>query len=180
MSEGVQDAPGVVAKPPLIYGAALMLGFALDTFFPAPFLPDLLQYVAGFVLIGVSIPIVAFVLLCFKRAGTNIDVHRPTTAVVTAGPFRYSRNPAYVALSLLYAGIGIAADSLWVLGLLIPVLIVMQLGVIQREERYLERKFGEDYLRYKASVRRWLYQPDYTSSGTSAVSAPLSTSAPWR
>ena len=156
MSDSVQDAPGVVAKPPLIYVAGLLLGLALDYVFPIAVLPNTVQYVAGFALIGVSVLLVASVLRRFKRAGTNIDVHKPTTAIVTEGPFRYSRNPAYVALSLLYAGIGIAADSLWVLGLLIPILIIMRYGVIQREERYLERKFGEDYLRYKRAVRRWL------------------------
>ncbi len=156
MSESAKDAPGVVAKPPLIYVAGLLLGLALDYVFPIAVLPNTVQYVAGFAMIGVSALLAASVLRRFKRAGTNIDVHKPTTAIVTEGPFRYSRNPAYVALSLLYAGIGIAADSLWVLGLLIPVLIIMRYGVIQREERYLERKFGEDYLRYKRAVRRWL------------------------
>ncbi len=155
MSEGAKDAPGVVAPPPLIYAAGLLLGLALDSIFPIAVLPDTAQFVAGFVLIGAGMLIAASVLRRFKRAGTNIDVHKPTTAIVIEGPFRYSRNPAYVALSLLYAGIGIAADSLWVLGLLIPVLIIMRYGVIQREERYLERKFGEDYLRYKRAVRRW-------------------------
>ncbi len=156
MSDSVQDAPGVVAKPPLIYVAGLLLGLALDYVFPIAVLPNTVQYVAGFVLIGVSVLLVASVLRRFRRAGTNIDVHKPTTAIVTEGPFRYSRNPAYVALSLLYAGLGVAADSLWILGLLIPILIIMRYGVIQREERYLERKFGEDYLRYKRAVRRWL------------------------
>ncbi len=156
MSEGAHDAPGVVAKPPLIYGAGLLMGLALDSIFPIAVLPDMAQYVAGLVLIGAGILIAISVLRRFKRAVTNLDVRKPTTAIVTTGPFRYSRNPAYVALSLLYAGIGIAADSPWVLGLLIPVLVVMHFGVILREERYLERKFGEDYLRYKHSVRRWL------------------------
>ncbi len=156
MSEGAKDAPGVVAKPPLIYVAGLLLGLALDYIFPIAVLPDTAQYVAGFILIGTGILIAASVLRRFKRAGTNIDVRKPTTAIVTEGPFRYSRNPAYVALSLLYAGLGVAADSPWVLGLLIPILIVMRYGVIQREESYLERKFGEDYLSYKRAVHRWL------------------------
>lgn len=156
MSEGAKDAPGVVAPPPLIYAVGLLLGLALDSIFPVAVLPDTAQYVAGLVLIGAAIPIAVSVLRRFKRAGTNLDVRKPTTVIVTTGPFRYSRNPVYVGLSLLYAGIGIAADSLWVLGLLAPVLLVMHHGVILREERYLERKFGADYLRYKANVRRWL------------------------
>jgi protein-S-isoprenylcysteine O-methyltransferase Ste14 len=156
MSKPGEDAPGVVAKPPVIYAAALVLGLALDALSPAPFLPAAVQYALGFAMVGTGVPVVAAVLFRFKRAGTNIDVRRPTTAIVTTGPFRYSRNPVYVALSVLYAGIAVAVDSLWILALLAPALLVMHYGVILREERYLERKFGADYLRYKASVRRWL------------------------
>jgi protein-S-isoprenylcysteine O-methyltransferase Ste14 len=75
---------------------------------------------------------------------------------VTDGPFRYTRNPIYVALTLFYLGIGVVLNALWVLLLIVPLIVVMQLGVITREERYLERKFGDEYLRYKARVRRWL------------------------
>lgn len=92
-----------------------------------------------------------------RRAGTTISVDRPTTAIVASGPYRYSRNPLYVALTLLYLGLGAAAlNTLWALVLLPPLLVVIQRGVIEREERYLERKFGEEYRRYKRRVRRWL------------------------
>ena len=91
-----------------------------------------------------------------RRAGTSERTSVPTTALVTTGPFRFSRNPLYVALTLAYLGIAVAAQSLWALALLIVVLIVMQQGVIGREERYLERPFGADYLRYKERVRRWI------------------------
>ena len=91
-----------------------------------------------------------------RRARTSLDFRRPTIALVTTGPFRFSRNPSYLSLSLLYIGIGIAMDSIWVLAMIIPVVVVTHVTVIVREERYLERVFGEDYRRYKASVRRWL------------------------
>ena len=78
------------------------------------------------------------------------------TALVTEGPFQFSRNPIYLALTLIYCGIGMAADSGWVLGLVVPVLAVMRYGVIAAEERYLEAKFGEAYRHYKGHVRRWL------------------------
>ncbi len=90
------------------------------------------------------------------RAGTSIKPTVPTTALVTTGPFRFSRNPLYVSVTLFYLGIAIAARSLWALALLLVVLVVMQRGVIDREERYLERRFGADYLRYKERVRRWI------------------------
>ena len=156
MTTNGKDAPGVVAIPPLIYLAFLAAGILLDYIFPVAVLPDRLQYALGFALIAAAATAMPFVLRQFFRAGTSFDVRKPASVLVTDGPYRYSRNPAYLALTFLYAGIGIAADSLWVLVLLLPILAVMRYGVILPEERYLERKFGEDYLRYKRSVRRWL------------------------
>jgi protein-S-isoprenylcysteine O-methyltransferase Ste14 len=92
----------------------------------------------------------------FRRAGTPVCTNRPTTALVTVGIYRRTRNPMYVALTLLYAGIALAADSFWALALLAPLLLLMRYGVIAREERYLAREFGARYLEYRAAVRRWL------------------------
>ena len=90
------------------------------------------------------------------RAGTNIRPDLPTTALVTEGPFRFTRNPLYLGLTLMYAGIALLIPGTWPLLLLVPVLLVMRWGVIAREERYLERKFGEPYRAYLGRVRRWL------------------------
>jgi len=76
--------------------------------------------------------------------------------LITNGHYRFSRNPAYVSLTLLYLGVGILFDNVWILILVIPVFLVMDLWVVRGEERHLSAKFGEEYLRYKASVRRWL------------------------
>ena len=156
MSASDPDAAGVIALPPVIYVAFLGIGVALDLLFPLPLLPDSVQYRAGFVVIAGSGCIMPFVLLQFHRAGTNFDPRKATTALISGGPYRFSRNPSYVSLSLLYVGVGIAADSIWILGLLAPTLTVMHYGVILREERYLENKFGEEYLRYKRAVPRWI------------------------
>jgi protein-S-isoprenylcysteine O-methyltransferase Ste14 len=102
---------------------------------------------------GIATGIVGF--LQFRRAGTDVRPDQPTTALVTDGIYRYSRNPLYIAQALIYAGIALAADSLWALALLVPTLIVIRYGVIAREEAYLERKFSDDYRRYKTAVRRW-------------------------
>ena len=156
MNDADKDNPEVIAMPPLIYLAFLFVGLALDYLWPVAVLPNGIQYIAGFAFVTLSGIIVVFVLLQFHKAHTNFSPIKPTTSLITGGLFRFSRNPSYLSLSLLYAGIGIAADNLWVLGLLVPTLALMHYGVIFREERYLERKFGEEYLRYKASVRRWL------------------------
>ena len=140
----------------LIYLAPLLAGLALDYLWPVALLPDRVQFFAGIVVIALGGVIIAFTLPQFRRTRTNFSPFKPTTALITGGPFRFSRNPAYLSLSLLYTGIGIAADNILMLGLLVPTLIVMHYGVISREERSLQSKFGEEYLRYKASVRRWL------------------------
>ena len=90
------------------------------------------------------------------RANTTVRPDRPATTLVTDGPFRYSRNPLYLALTFMYAGIGIIANSLWALLLLAPVVLFMSLFVIRREEAHLQRAFGAEYESYRARVRRWL------------------------
>ncbi|MGH6959023.1 MAG: methyltransferase family protein [Dongiaceae bacterium] len=151
-----RDNPGVVAPPPIIFTAFLVAGLALEWLWPAAFIAAPWQYGIGGVLILLGIAVMASGVRRFRAAGTNIPTYRPTTALVTDGPYRYSRNPLYIALFLLYAGIGVAADNPWLLALVLPLFLVMRYGVIAREERYLERKFGEAYLGYKARVRRWL------------------------
>lgn len=150
------DAPGVLVRPPLLYLAALGLGFGLDGGWPAAVLPGSVQYVLGGALVVLGLATAALAIRRFVAAGTHVQTQKPSTTVVTDGPYRFSRNPIYLGLTGITAGIGIAADSPWVLLMLVPALAVMRYGVIAREERYLERKFGEDYRRYKARVRRWL------------------------
>lgn len=89
-------------------------------------------------------------------AGTNISPLKPSINLVNTGPFRFSRNPLYVAMMLLYLGLTLLFNSWWGVALLIPVLVVLHIGVVRREERYLERKFGEEYLAYRSQVRRYL------------------------
>jgi protein-S-isoprenylcysteine O-methyltransferase Ste14 len=91
-----------------------------------------------------------------RRAGTNVDPYEPATAVVTEGPYRFTRNPMYVGFTLMYVGISALANALLPILLLPAVQQLMRRGVIEREERYLERKFGDEYRRYKESVGRWI------------------------
>ncbi len=150
-----KDVPGVIAKPPFIYLGFLGLGLVFDWLWPLPLLPETVQYTLAAALIVLGLAVALASIRRFKAAGTNIDTQKPATAILTEGPYRFSRNPIYLGLTAVYTGIAIAADAPWVLVLLAPLLIVMHYGVIAREERYLERKFGAEYLDYKASVRRW-------------------------
>lgn len=92
----------------------------------------------------------------FRAAGTPVPGNKPTTAIVRAGPYRFSRNPIYLAFSLLQLGIAIWVNSLWLVATLVPAHAVMAWIVVPREERYLERAFGAEYLAYKSAVRRWI------------------------
>jgi protein-S-isoprenylcysteine O-methyltransferase Ste14 len=150
------DRPGVIARPPLLYLATLLLGVALDVVYPTDFASREVRWPLAVVL---ALAGLGLVFVCFRRfqaAGTNVPTWLPTTALVIAGPYRYSRNPIYLALTAIYLAMAIAYGSLWPLVLLVPLLIVMRYGVIGREERYLEAKFGDAYRAYRSSVRRWL------------------------
>lgn len=150
------DKADVIALPPVIYGAALGLGLLIHFIHPARFFPQMPARWLGILLMLVSILMVGSAIRALGRAGTTFDVRKPTTAIATDGAFRFSRNPMYLAATLLYLGIASLVNSLWLLFLVVPALLVMQRGVVEREEQYLERKFGEEYLRYKSRVRRWI------------------------
>lgn len=152
----MRDAPDVITHPPFLYLGALAAGLVLDWAWPAPFLPAALQYALGAALIALAAALAGWAFACFIRAGTNIPTSRPTTALVTEGPYRYSRNPIYVGLTLLYLGLAVVIDSAWIVALIVPVFLAIRYGVIAREERYLEGKFGDAYRAYTARVRRWL------------------------
>ena len=156
MSNESQDNPGVIAPPPLIYAGALAIGLLANVLYPISFLPRGLSRVLGWPLIVGGFVIGSLAFREMKRAGTNVDPRQPTTAIVTEGPYRFTRNPLYLCLTLVYAGISALANALWGILLLPLVLLVMRRGVIEPEERYLERKFGGEYLNYKARVRRWI------------------------
>jgi protein-S-isoprenylcysteine O-methyltransferase Ste14 len=123
---------------------------------PLPFLRRPLAMPFGATLIMVAIALFAYSVAEFRAAGTPVPARKPTTAIVRTGPYRFSRNPIYLAFSLLQLGIGIWVNSLWLLATLVGAVALIHYVVIAREERYLERRFGAQYLDYKASVRRWL------------------------
>lgn len=156
MAETQPDHAGVIAPPPLIYAAGLGVGFLLHKWLPLKLLPRNLPSWLGGLLVGLSFIPGGAAARMFRRANTHLDPFHPTTAIVTRGPYKYTRNPIYLSFTLLYVAIATAVNSLTMLLPLPIVLLVMQRGVIEREEAYLERKFGDTYLRYKTSVRRWI------------------------
>lgn len=146
--------PGLL-RPPFVYLASIVLGVLLQFAVPLPFFPAAFNVGAGAALVVVAIALFIASVGKFRAAGTAVPANQPTTAIVRSGPYHFSRNPIYLAFSLLQLGIAIWVNSLWLLATLVAAVALIHV-VIGREERYLERKFGAEYLAYKASVRRWL------------------------
>ena len=151
-----RDNPGIRLPPPLIYLVPLFLGLMLDRRRHVPFLPQGVARGLGFSLLGSGAVLNGWFLRTIRKADVPIRTDKPVLRLTTEGPFRYSRNPSYLALAMIYAGIASVRNSLWAILLLPLVVMVIQREVIGREERYLERTFGEEYLAYKDKVRRWV------------------------
>ena len=151
-----ETSAGVVAPPPLIFTLGLAAGFGLEALLPGTHVPDALRWPLGALLVLAGAALNASFVARFRRAGTRIEPWEPTTAIVTDGPYRFTRNPGYLGMALISAGIALLADALWPLAALAVTIAVIDRGVIVREERYLERLFGAEYVAYKARVRRWL------------------------
>ncbi len=153
------DTAGVVAPPPLIALATLVLGVAGDWLVPLNLLQAVLTWPVRLVL-GIILVVAGGLLAfagerAFHRVGTNVPPWRPALALATTGIYARVRNPMYVGLILILAGFAAALASDWIVVLLVPTALLLHFGVVRREERYLEAKFGEDYRRYKASVPRY-------------------------
>jgi protein-S-isoprenylcysteine O-methyltransferase Ste14 len=156
MAAGNPETAGAVAPPPLIFAIPLAVALYENTSKPLPFLPPRFASIAGALAILVALVLWLAAAIQFRRARTTIMPYKPTSAIVESWPYSFSRNPIYLAMALMYVGISLLFNALWPLLLLPLVLIVIQRGVIEREERYLDGKFGSDYVDYRSRVRRWL------------------------
>ena len=156
--EHEDDAAAVRIPPPLVYMAALVGGYLLQQYaLPLPLgLPDNVRRLAavGAILCGVAMMLVAVAL--FRRTEQDPKPWTTTPAVISKGAYRITRNPMYLGMALIQGGIGLALENGWILLLLPLVLVLIYLTAVRHEETYLERKFGEAYLEYKKSVRRWI------------------------
>lgn len=150
------EIPGVVVWPPFLFGVAAVAVLLLNWFLPMPIAPRPFGLWLGAALLAGGAALNAWGSLVMRNAGTNINPSQPAKTLVASGPFRVSRNPLYVGASLMLLGLSLALNSLWGFLALVPVLLVMHYDVILREERYLERKFGDTYRQYRSTVRRYL------------------------
>jgi protein-S-isoprenylcysteine O-methyltransferase Ste14 len=150
------DNPGVVARPPLLYGGAFLVVLVFRWLWPMPIFGHVVALWPGLMFVVLGVGIAIWGRRTLQTAGTNVNPALPATAIVNSGPFRFSRNPLYLALTLLYFGLTLAFNTWWGIVVLVPLLIIMHRGVVLREERYLEQKFGETYRQYRSKVRRYL------------------------
>jgi len=157
MQNQIQPKPfSVMVKPPQLYLIAIMLGGFIHLLWPLSLGFPLALTIIGLTLLTTSLSLMVWASREFKQAETAVPHKIGASTLVTTGPYRYTRNPMYVSLTLLQIGIGLIMGSVWVLLALIPVLIIMNRGVIAREETYMTTHFGQRYLDYKTAVRRWI------------------------
>lgn len=145
-----------VVRPPLVYAGAIGLGLLLHGAWPAGFVSRAVSAPLGATAVMAAIALFVSAVRTLRIAGTPVPGDRPTTTIVRKGPFRFSRNPIYLAFSLFHLGVAGWLNSVWLLVTLLPAVGLMSWVVIPREERYLEARFPAEYLPYKAAVRRWL------------------------
>jgi protein-S-isoprenylcysteine O-methyltransferase Ste14 len=152
-----QAGPGVRLPPPAVFAAGLGLGFLLQRALPLTFAaPEnpLPRWLGGFLTLGAG-ALALWAFLTFRRARTTVRPDRPASALMVEGPFRFSRNPLYLSLALLQAGLALLANAPWPAFMLLPALLVIRVHVIAREERHLAARFGAEYEAYRRAVRRW-------------------------
>ncbi|ABC23548.1 methyltransferase family protein [Rhodospirillum rubrum] len=150
------DRARMRATPPALFSVFMVAGVLAHTLSPVPFLPAWGDLWLGVVFLVLAGGLMVWAVLTMRRHDTTIHPRGTTTAIVTDGPFRLTRNPLYLSLSLIYLGTACLLNSLWMALLVFVFMICLQLIVILAEERYLEAKFGDVYRAYRAQVRRWL------------------------
>jgi protein-S-isoprenylcysteine O-methyltransferase Ste14 len=151
-----EDHAGALIPGPVPFAIATLIGLSLQYLFPLAVFPQRVSIWIGAVSIAASVVAVVSAVRALNRADTVFDARKATTRVVSDGAFRYSRNPTYLSLALLQVGLALLLNSIWVLLMIVPAVVVTHQGIILREERYLESKFGDEYRRYTEQVRRWL------------------------
>jgi protein-S-isoprenylcysteine O-methyltransferase Ste14 len=150
------DNPGVIAFPPLIWLVNAVISVLVHLFVQIPIMRYGICLVCGIVFIILAPTLALSAFRTMKSAGTNVDPSEPALTIVRGGPFRFTRNPLYLALCLLQVALGFFLNDWITLLFVVPLTVIFHYGVVLREERYLTAKFGESYLQYKREVRRWI------------------------
>lgn len=149
------DSAHVRFPPPLMLLSCLAVGGILHFFYPVPFVSENFQ-IFGYVLIVAGLGIILFSASQFKKHHTNIEPWKTTSNIITTGIYSKTRNPIYLSFLIIHLGVAIAANSFWILALILVLFFLLTKFVIRKEEKYLEEKFDREYLSYKQNTRRWI------------------------
>ena len=156
MTDDDKRGPGLRFPPPLLPVGLIAAAWLLQQWAPLPISANPQLRLAGIVLVAVAFLLAIVALVHFLRAKTHVEPWHPTSTIIQSGIYRYSRNPIYLAFCIAAIGAALIMDSWWGLIAVAPLVYLLQVLVIRKEETYLEAKFGEPYLDYKRRVRRWL------------------------
>jgi protein-S-isoprenylcysteine O-methyltransferase Ste14 len=156
MNESSENLPKILPLPPVIFGIHLIIALTINHWFPFELWPNFFNLFFGILFLGIGVVLAILSFMEFKRYANPVFPFEPTKTLMTTGPYRYSRNPLYLASSIGYLGIGFLLNNCWFMWTLFFVVFFMNHLVIAREETYLEEKFGPLYINYKASTSRWI------------------------
>lgn len=149
------DHPDLPVKPPVVFLVAMSIGFVVDWIKPMPARPDRWGGL-GIIFCAIAVTLMVWAVRALRRHETDVRPWKPTTAIVTDGPYALTRNPIYLGFALFVVGVGLWTDKLAVVLMAVPAVAATNSWIIAREESYLLRKFGDEYERYLAQVRRWM------------------------
>ena len=156
MSESA-DTSNAIIRPPIAWATAILAAIGVDWLYPLRFVPASVPRIwVGSGVFAVALALAIWAIVTITKAGSRVETNKPTTTIVTKGPFRSTRNPIYLGFLLGQVGLAIGFNNLWMLATLVPLYLVLRYGVIAREEAYLEHRFPRDSVGYKSRVRRWL------------------------
>lgn len=150
------DNPGIVTHPPVFYIAATLFGLGFDYLIPLSFGFDGMAEIASIVIFIIGMIILVLGFKMFTTDKQSPSVHEPTSAVYQSGVYAYSRNPIYLGVMLWVIAGALFFDKVWIMIMVLPLILIMNKIVIEKEEAYLQEKFGDDYSAYKNKVRRWI------------------------
>lgn len=157
MTPNDKDNPGVIAFPPLIWLFGAVISVLVHLFaVRIPIMNYNVSLVCGILVVILAPTLAVSALIVMRRAGTNVNPAKPALTIVRGGPYRFTRNPMYLALCLLQLALGFFFNDWITLLFVVPTALILHYGVVLREERYLTAKFGEPYLQLRRDVRRWL------------------------
>lgn len=144
--------------PPLVFLAAVLLGVGFQYVVASAHVPvdRMVSAVGGACILLCGVAIAASARMHFLRTGQSPIPWKPSPSLILKGPYRFTRNPMYVGLTLVTIGIGVAANNLWISLFALPALLTVHFIAVLPEERYLSEKFGDSYRAYRTQVRRYL------------------------